>query len=183
MENILDDLIKEGEELKGTLQVPPNVVYTYYKSTKDSEYQTWIANIRRFLKLNYSEDLNEFNQLTENIWPSDHDKIIGILEAIQRLPQQPKETKKEAGISITNNLSQSQTQSQEVAINIFIESIEEHLSMKQFKEIKEIVAEHQDKPEEAKSKIMDKLKSFGGDVLSNIVANIITNPAIYSGLI
>ena len=35
----------------------------------------------------------------------------------------------------------------------------------------------------AKSKILEKLKSFGGDVLSNVLANLITNPAIWSKLI
>ena len=30
----------------------------------------------------------------------------------------------------------------------------------------------------AKPQVIEKLKSFGGDVLSNIIANIITNPAI-----
>jgi hypothetical protein len=36
--------------------------------------------------------------------------------------------------------------------------------------------------ETAKSTIIAKLKSFGGDVLSNIVANIITNPTILGQL-
>ena len=36
--------------------------------------------------------------------------------------------------------------------------------------------------EEAKPKIIDKLKSFGESVLSGILTNIITNPAIWGGL-
>lgn len=32
----------------------------------------------------------------------------------------------------------------------------------------------------ARERIIDKLKSFGSDVLSNIVANVITNPSIWA---
>ena len=34
--------------------------------------------------------------------------------------------------------------------------------------------------EKAKPKVIDKLKSFGENVASNILANIITNPAIWT---
>ena len=35
-------------------------------------------------------------------------------------------------------------------------------------------------PEEKKSTLLEKIKEFGKDVLSNIMANIITNPDFYS---
>ena len=44
-------------------------------------------------------------------------------------------------------------------------------------EIKEILKEVND-ISIAKPQVVEKLKSFGGDVLSNIIANIITNPTI-----
>ena len=34
----------------------------------------------------------------------------------------------------------------------------------------------------ARPKIVDKLLSFGKDVASNIVANLLTNPSIWNGL-
>ena len=34
-------------------------------------------------------------------------------------------------------------------------------------------------PEEKKVKLIDKIKSFGSDIASNIVAGILTNPAIF----
>ena len=38
-----------------------------------------------------------------------------------------------------------------------------------------------DEGQKARSGIIDKLKSFGSDVTSNIIANIFTNPIIWSG--
>ena len=73
--------------------------------------------------------------------------------------------------------SQSQNQMQEIAITIFLDSIKDELTGRQMKEIKEIVDQEED-VNQAKPKIIEKLKSFGGDVLSNIIANIITNPTI-----
>ena len=80
-----------------------------------------------------------------------------------------------------NNMSQTQSQSQnqmqEIAITIFLDSIKDELTGRQMKEIKEIVDQEED-VNQAKPKIIEKLISFGGDVLSNIIANIITNPTI-----
>ena len=45
-------------------------------------------------------------------------------------------------------------------------------------EIKEIIT-NEPNPIQAKTKLIDKIKSFGSDVTSNIIANIITNPAIW----
>ena len=36
--------------------------------------------------------------------------------------------------------------------------------------------------QKARPGIIEKLKSFGADVVSNIVANLLTNPAIWGGL-
>ncbi len=52
----------------------------------------------------------------------------------------------------------------------------------QLKELKAVVAEADNDLEKARPSIIEKLKSFGTDVVSNIVANVLTNPAIWSGL-
>ena len=64
-------------------------------------------------------------------------------------------------------------------INIFIDAIADELTGKQYKELKSIAQEYPN-PENSKPKIAEKLKSFGGDVLSNIVANIVTNPSVWN---
>ncbi len=79
--------------------------------------------------------------------------------------------------NITNTLTQSQQQeqSQQLVVEIFMEAIKDELTGKQQKEIKTILEEEKDLVK-AKPKLLDKLKGFGENVLSNIVANIITNP-------
>lgn len=78
------------------------------------------------------------------------------------------------------NISLNQTQNQTVNLNLILEAIKEELTGKQTKELDEILKSNEE-PEEKKGKVLEKLKSFGSDVLSNIIANIITNPAIYGG--
>lgn len=87
------------------------------------------------------------------------------------------------GIQITNNVSQTQNQSQEqnVIINILLEAIKDELTGKQRKEILEI-AKNSASPEEAHRSILDKIKEFGLDVSASIVANILTNPSVWSTL-
>ena len=60
-------------------------------------------------------------------------------------------------------------------------TIFDELTGKQVKELQHIAKEEHD-PEKAKVKIWEKVKSFGADVLSNIVTNIITNPNVWCGL-
>ena len=87
----------------------------------------------------------------------------------------PENTKNESnGI----NISVNQSQNQSVQIHFFWESIKDELNGKQIKELEEIVNENLP-VENKKNKIAEKLKSFGGDVLTNIVANILTNPNIF----
>ena len=82
--------------------------------------------------------------------------------------------------AVTVNINQSQTQNQE--INLFIEAISDELTGKQYKELQSI-AQEESNPDPLKQKIVEKLKSFGGDVLSNIVANIITNPSVWNSML
>lgn len=89
------------------------------------------------------------------------------------LPE-PRKNENSNGINISVNQSQNQT----VNVNVIWESIKEELTGKQLKEIEAIINDN-DKSESKKKRIFEKLKSFGIDVASNIIANIITNPAIY----
>ena len=62
------------------------------------------------------------------------------------------------------------------AANIFLEAISDELTGKQVKELKAALSEEKGGK---KGPLMEKVKSFGLDTLSNIVANIVTNPAIW----
>jgi len=105
--------------------------------------------------------ISEITEIKENI------KALGL----------PEKKKSSSSISVTNNLTQSQQQeqSQQFVVEIFMEAIKDELTGKQQKEIKAILEEEKDIVK-AKPKLIDKLKGFGENVLSNIVANIITNP-------
>ncbi|TWP30155.1 hypothetical protein ETU08_06250 [Apibacter muscae] len=104
------------------------------------------------------------------------ENIIHILKVFG-LPEKKEVLKASNGINI--NLNQNQSQNQNISINIILETLQNELTGRQLKEIQEILNEqNNDTQEGKKSKVISKLKSFGSDVLSNIVANIITNPSI-----
>lgn len=69
-----------------------------------------------------------------------------------------------------------------MAVNLFLEAIKDDLTGRQVKELKEIVIESGNDKEKVKDGLIAKLKSFGSNVAANIVANILTNPAIWGGL-
>ena len=106
-----------------------------------------------------------------------------LIDEIRTIGIPIKSSKKDSlvNVNVTQNQSQEQQQYQEQIFSLFFESIKDEISGKQLKELKEIVSQEPD-PEKAKPKILEKIKSFGSDVCASIVANIITNPIIWSGL-
>jgi hypothetical protein len=78
------------------------------------------------------------------------------------------------------NISLTQHQNQTVQIHFIWESVKDELTGKQIKELEKVI-NSQESLTSKKIKILEKLKGFGGDVLTNIVANILTNPAIFGG--
>lgn len=193
MSDILEQLIAEGEELLQTIKyIPPPTGmcrnYDVYSVADLSRHKIWLSSSQRFIRINYEEESIEVDNLVKEIsnktLKSNHQKILGVLKAIKLMPQKLPKTEKEVNplVSIHNennnkqNQSQEQTQSQSLVIEIFLEAIKDELTGKQQKEIREILEEHKDDPEKAKTKIVHKLASFGTGVLSSIVGNIITNP-------
>ncbi|WP_163399287.1 hypothetical protein [Flavobacterium fluviatile] len=183
---ILDNLIAEGETFTQTISFVPaghNVIRTYsvYTTPDKEKYQNWQSSVLRFVKTYHSSDLEEVKEVSKKLSPENHRKMMGILKAIKLLPNEPEksnETKGSNNINITN----TQSVSQQLTLNIFLDSIKDEITGKDFKTLKEIMKDYEKEPEKTKSKIIEKIKGFGGDVLSNIVANILTNPTIYSGL-
>jgi hypothetical protein len=89
-------------------------------------------------------------------------------------------TNDKPSLNVNVNQHNNQTQSTSVTINIdfLIEILKGELRTSEIDEVKEIL-ESEDEPKEIKRKFIDKIKSFGSDVATNILANILTNPAIY----
>jgi len=184
---ILDRLISEGESLFTTITFVPagaNVIRTFsvYKSSEQDRYQNWKSAAQRFVKTFHPSDLDDIKKASEKISPDNHRVILGVLKAIKLLPDEPA-TSIDDKRSATNNINITNTQnvSQQLSINLFLDAVKEEITGKQLREIKEILKAFEE-PEEKRSKILEKIKGFGGDVLSNIVANILTNPTIYNGL-
>ena len=193
----LESLIEEGESIVKSIryQNPPEGVFrtfAVYKLSEESAFQTWKNNCLRLIEFYFKQTnaKDDFKAAIDSFekshnTPKHMHNMIGILKSLVDIPSVPsvdeKEENKMPYPSITLNVNQNQTQSQNIEINIFLESIKDELTGKQFKELKEIAKEEQD-PEKAKSRILEKVKAFGTDVLYNILCNIITSPNIWAGL-
>lgn len=140
-------------------------------------------------------DINEFDTISkENLSPGQQKKLLGILEAFALLPTiipdsratqiTEKKGRGREAINVTttinNTNSQAQNQAQTIAVELFLEAIKDDLTGRQIKELKEVVAASNGDLQKAKPGIIEKLKSFGADITSNVVANLITNPAIWA---
>lgn len=84
-------------------------------------------------------------------------------------------------INFTPNISQTQFQGQEVMI--FISTLKDVLSNEQLNELKKIVVEEKDNTDNAKKRLSEKLKTFGNDVLSSIIANLLINPVLWNQIL
>jgi hypothetical protein len=184
---IIENLITDGDSLTQTISyVPPGHgmirTFSVYTASNLEKYENWQSSVLRFVKTYHPSDLEEVKEVSKKLSPENHRKILGILKAIKLLPNEP--VKSNENKSPTNNISitNNQTVSQELTVNIFLDAIKDEITGKDFKALKEIMQDYDTKPEETKTKVMEKIKGFGGDVLSNIVANILTNPTIYGGL-
>ena len=190
----LETLIQEGNEIVKTVsyvKAPSGIIrmYDVYKVEDESRYQTWKSKSMRLLNVNFKDDMESkafaeaaksFDKL--HYAPKYLKEMVGILVSCKEIPnnvKQQKEATQEHPSAVTVNVNQSQTQIQSQEINIFIDAIADELTGKQYKELKSIVQENPN-PENSKRKIAEKIKSFGGDVLSNIVANIVTNPSVWN---
>ena len=132
--------------------------------------------------------------LVESAWPNQQAKLLAILEAFAALPiaiphtkpSTKKQDHERGPIQVTTNInnsnSQTQNQSQSLAVELFLEAIKDDLTGRQIKELKAVVADADNDLQKARPGIIEKLKSFGADVASNIVANLLTNPVIWGGL-
>ncbi|ALC96527.1 MULTISPECIES: hypothetical protein [Capnocytophaga] len=181
----IDELISKGEKLGKSIYKDPNYnkdicfPYDVYKTKEEDEYQNWISIIKRLIKSKYSSELNDFEKLSIDIDPENHRKILALLNAIKEIPDEPKKgsTKQEKNFHF--NITQSQNQQTSVSINLIIEAFQDELNGKQQKEIQTIIDDKELEPEKKKSKIVETLKKFGGDIASNILANILTNPSFF----
>lgn len=89
----------------------------------------------------------------------------------------------ENGLSVNVNQSNQQHQSNNVNINLvfILDILKGELRTSEIEELKEIL-DAGTETKEKKKRFIDKIKSFGSDVASNILANLLTNPQVYKQL-
>ena len=189
----LEALIEEQQHRIPLLIYNDGILSYYsYADVINEQYIRWKEKAKRYLDINFPEDkhIAEFESLCneKDLEPAQQQRLVAILEAFVEFPSIIKcvERTPRNGVNvnttINNTNTQSQQQSQQQSIEILIKALEDQLSVSQLKEIKQVVEEAKGDLEKAKPKLIDKIKSFGENVASNILANIIANPAIWSML-
>ena len=105
--------------------------------------------------------------------------LVAVLVSLKDIPCNcPKVNEK---ITAQNYIAITQSQEQSQEMNIFLYVLKESLSIEQYNELKDIL-QKSDNVDVAKPKIIDKLKSFGESIMSNIIASLITNSSIWNNL-
>jgi len=178
----IKDLIQEGRERANRIQYHPDAFLPYYDFSDKDAYYAWLGKVTRFLNIMFpgDKDVEKFEKLSEgSIGPSQQSKLLAILEAFDALPQLVKRDDASLPSTVIVN-NQTQQQSQSVCMLVFSEAIKDEITGKQLKELLEIVNDKEKNDADKQKSLIEKLKSFGIDVLGNIIANIITNPLISS---
>lgn len=190
----LESLIQEHKERIKTIRYHREAFIPYYDYNNMDSYHLWVEKTKRYMRQNFSGDpaINEFETLaTKALEPEQQKRLLAIVEALaiipastprQQIDSRRKDIEKGVNITITNTNSQSQNQEQSLAVQLFIEAIKDDLTGRQIKELKAVVENADNDLQKARPGILAKLKEFGADVASNIVANILTNPMIWGGL-
>lgn len=194
----IQDLIKEHKNRIPNLIYHDDNMIPFYEYSDMESYYCWLTKTERYLELNYPGDkhIEEFEQTSKKfICLNQQRQLLAILEAFAALPitiprtkpSSKKQDHKQGPIQVTTNINnsncQTQSQQQSLAVELFLEAIKDDLTGRQIKELKDVVAEANNDLKKARAGIIEKLKSFGVDVASNIVANLLTNITIWNGLL
>lgn len=184
----IDDLIAEGKNFKietsplhETFESGFRVIHepTSYIKNGD-EYMAWIEKSKRFISVNYPKDraVDDFVSISKEFKNDTLFRLVAILVSLKAIPNICPAKSELTEPKTIVNVSQNQHQRQTIMVDIFIEAIKDELTGSQLKEIRQIIEKEKD-PQMAKPKIIEKIKTFGDTVLTNVIANIITNPAIW----
>lgn len=94
---------------------------------------------------------------------------------------EPFSSKDAINVSINQSNMQHQTTTVSINIEFILDILKGELRTSEIEELKEILESDQ-APKEKKKSFIEKIKSFGSDVASNILANLLTNPKVYEQL-
>ncbi len=188
----LESLIKQGNAILDSIRREEKnngiFPFTSYSLSDEAFYERWKNVVIRFLSVHYRNDISvkDFRAaMTEfenkrKYPPTSMQKMIGVLESINIIPNIIEDDDKVATPAVIINKKNEQKQSQEQPLTILVKSIEDTFTISQLRELKQIINEEKGNIENAKPKLIDKIKSFGGNVASNVIANLLTNPSIWN---
>ncbi|MCJ8288360.1 MAG: hypothetical protein HRT58_21945 [Crocinitomicaceae bacterium] len=154
------------------------------QSTKMTLISIYGATNERVLELSRIEAYRDFGfGGTERVLEAKDEAqsfIGGLIEDCKDFGLLQKVDSKKDGVNVNVNQYNNQNQSTNVNVNLelFIEAIKDELKGGQVKELKAIL-DGDEEPEQKKKSFVEKIKSFGSDVASNILANVLTNPQVY----
>ena len=180
----IEELIAEGEAIKANID-------QRHKMGKQDEYHVWHQKVTRFLNQEVPGDMviHRFETAVKGFNPNycskeSFDKVLSVLKAFQALPKLTEDiyTANQEPVShiiLNNNITQNQKQSQEV--NLLVDLLKNSLAPYQLEELKEVAKADMPVSEKRQS-LMDKILSFGSNVGASVLANILTNPAVYNCL-
>lgn len=187
----IGDLIAEGKTFEIKYEEPRfefgdgiNKLYEgFYYINEGQNFYNWIEKAKRFIQTNFPGDiaLDRFIELSsqKNIDNAIICNLVAILVSLKDIPCAcPKVNEK---VAAHNYITINQSQEQSLKIDIFFDVLKDSLSNEQYDALKDIIQKSEN-INVAKPKIIDKLKSFGESVMSNIIAGLITNPSVWNNL-
>lgn len=190
---IFTDIINRGKRIVAILKEKGKE-----EASKDEEFKqlfpSWKADSLKFMESHFDKSTTAYASFCKPWFMGTQMKVFSyieealtVMESYYKIPNDKTmntETTNNGGIHINVEQHQSQTQqqSQQQMLNIIIEAIKDTLTGKQVKELREIAADTTKDDDEKKSRFIDKIKSFGANVSSDILANILTDGAIWASL-
>lgn len=106
------------------------------------------------------------------------DTIVEEIKAVG-LPDRKIVSDKSVNINTTVTQNQEQNQKQSQEVNLLVDLLKNSLAPYQLEELKEVAKADLPVSEKRKT-LMDKILSFGSNVGASVLANILTNPVVYS---
>ncbi|MEA4937628.1 MAG: hypothetical protein VB102_13475 [Paludibacter sp.] len=164
--------------------------------SEDFNMNSWILTTDNFLKNIWGKDTEKSKQLyvvcntmETSMFGCDEEDILkfkkqwkdllnGYVLELELL-EKPENHRKQVygGINLTVNQNQSQEQIQMIELKLIVDIIKDELTGKQLNELKSIIQDT--KIEKKNEKIAEKFISFGSNVASGILGNILSNPQLY----
>lgn len=148
--------------------------------TKDtpSDEQDFIRKLKAFGVLDNNKNKHQYNPTS--IFYKHYNSLLTWEGKIEEYQFEDKLVKPIINNFTGNTISQfnqnpNQVSFEQINNSIFVEALKHELNEEQLEKIKKLVQNKSDK-----KTIMQTLGGFGKDILSNIIANVLTNPNLYN---